>query len=427
MLRSARLRSIIGERAGEDPRPETQDDMTTRVGVGVSSKPSGSVAGREAVEAALSHVDGSADLLVTFATAGYDQAELTETIREVGGAATLVGCSGEGLISRELCSEGMHAVGVMALRSDVIRAETHLVPGYGSDAHQAATRLTEWIGQVGRDDARVLVLLPDGLAGNCTVLLDGLREGLLRERPDLLVVGGTAADGMMLQQSHQYCDDEVASQAVAALLLCGDVTPEVVVSHGCSPLGLPRTITRAHEGWVHELDGRRAWSVFQEYLDGEPDDLNADGTVYLCLGELLPEELAAGYDPYVVHTPLSLDRATGSLFFPGGGVVQGQRVQLMQRDPEKIQRSAHDCATLLASRCPGKDPNAVLQFDCAGRGQAMFGSSVKQRVVDPVLAPFAPSVPWLGLHTYGEIAPLGRRTYYHNYTVALCALFEGRT
>lgn len=396
--------------------------MTTRVGVGVSAKTSAVVAGREATEVAISRIDGAAEVLLVFATAGYDQAELLGAIRGVAPAAKLVGCSGEGIISRELCSEGMHAVGVMALRSDSMRAEVCMVPGYGQDPAAAASRIAAWVREVGHDDARVLVLLPDGLAGNCSDLL----QVLDRELPGLLVVGGAAADGMMLERSHQYCGAEVASQAVAGLLLCGDVQPVVEVSHGCSPVGLARTITRASEGWVHELDGRTAWSVFKDYLDGDPDDLNADGTVYLCLGELLPDDLAASYDPYVVHTPLRLEQSTGSLFFPGGGLREGQRVQLMQRDPEKIQRSAHECAARLAARYPGQDPALVLQFDCAGRGQVLFGSAVRRHVVDPLLAPFGAALPWLGLHTYGEIAPLGGHTRYHNYTVALCALFGGR-
>ena len=34
------------------------------------------------------------------------------------------------------------------------------------------------------------------------------------------------------------------------------------------------------------------------------------------------------------------------------------------------------------------------------------------------------TVPWIGFHTYGEIAELGGQPYYHNYTVVLCALYE---
>lgn len=30
---------------------------------------------------------------------------------------------------------------------------------------------------------------------------------------------------------------------------------------------------------------------------------------------------------------------------------------------------------------------------------------------------------WLGSHTYGEIAPVGGRTMFHNYTRVLCALY----
>jgi hypothetical protein len=33
-------------------------------------------------------------------------------------------------------------------------------------------------------------------------------------------------------------------------------------------------------------------------------------------------------------------------------------------------------------------------------------------------------LPWLGFHTYGEIAQLGGTTYYHNYTVVLLALYD---
>ncbi len=32
--------------------------------------------------------------------------------------------------------------------------------------------------------------------------------------------------------------------------------------------------------------------------------------------------------------------------------------------------------------------------------------------------------PWIGFHTFGEIAPIAGETFYHNFTVALCALYE---
>ena len=34
---------------------------------------------------------------------------------------------------------------------------------------------------------------------------------------------------------------------------------------------------------------------------------------------------------------------------------------------------------------------------------------------------------WIGLHTYGEIGPVAGRTWFHNYTAVLCALYAART
>ncbi len=397
-----------------------QHRTKTRVGVGASAETSETTAARQAVEEALHAVDGAADLLMAFATTGYDQARLVAAMRDVAPRTPLVGCSSEGIISRTLCSEGTHALGVMALRSSTIHPEVCIVPGYGEDSRAAATKIVEWVRAVG-DRARVLVLLPDGLTGDCSELLTVID----RELPELLVVGGTAADGLTFQGTYQYCGDQVASGGVAAVLLCGDVLPMLAVSHGCSPLGLPRTITRAHGNWVHEIDGAPAWSVFQDYLEGRPRSLAVDRTVYLCLGHCLPESLASVYDPHVVHAPLRLDEDTGAMYFPSGGLAEGQRVQVMQRDLEKIEQSAHECAARMAAQHPGRDPDLVLQFDCAGRGRMLSSAAVRERVLDPLQASFGSQVPWLGLHTYGEIAPLGGRTHYHNYTVAVCALFEG--
>ncbi len=397
--------------------------MTTAIGIGTSQALSAQDAGRAAAEQALTPLGGAADLFIVFSAAGYDHRELLDAIGAQSPGAQVVGCSGEGIIARDMCNEGPHVVGVMAMRSDAIRAETCLVPGYADGSAEAGRELVRWAETAGRGEGRLLIVLADGLSGNCTEMLEVLDQGL----PGVPVVGGTAADGMVLEQTFQFHGTDVVTGHVAAVLLCGDVEPVVAVSHGCSPLGLPRTITRAEGAWVHEIDGRTAWDVFKEYLDGEPEDLNADGVVHLCIGEPLSAELADGYDPYVVNTPLALDASTGALLFPGGRLHQGQRVQLMRRDPDKIERSARACADRIGAARPGADPCMMFQFDCAGRGQVMFGSMATRRTVKPVQAGFADTVPWLGFHTFGEIAPIGGQTYFHTYTVALCALYEGRT
>ncbi|MHC4429553.1 MAG: FIST C-terminal domain-containing protein, partial [Planctomycetota bacterium] len=216
----------------------------------------------------------------------------------------------------------------------------------------------------------------------------------------------------------------VANDSISALLLKGRGSMEVAVSHGCSPIGLERVITRTDGGWVHEIDGQPAWSVFKEYLDGDPEDLNAEGIVHLCIGQPLDAEAAEEYAPYVIRTPLSLDKGTGALFFPGGGLRSDQPIQLTRRDPARIKDSARACARRILDKQPDLEPALVLQFDCAGRGCALFGAFAAEQIVRPLQETLGTTTPWLGFHTYGEIAPINEQLHYHNYTVVLCAVYD---
>ena len=91
------------------------------------------------------------------------------------------------------------------------------------------------------------------------------------------------------------------------------------------------------------IDDQRAWSVFKEYLDGNPQDLNADGIVHLCIGKTL-ESGDQDYGSYVIHTPLALDKESGALFFPSGGLNTGETIRMTRRDPQRIKASARACA-----------------------------------------------------------------------------------
>jgi hypothetical protein len=54
----------------------------------------------------------------------------------------------------------------------------------------------------------------------------------------------------------------------------------------------------------------------------------------------------------------------------------------------------------------------------------MFGNCASQEIVAPLQRLLGQAGAWLGLHTYGEIAAVGEHLHYHNYTVALCAVYE---
>lgn len=398
--------------------------MSTCAGVGRSDRPSSREAGAEAAAAAIAAAGGAPPALcLVFGTSGYDQYELLAGVRERAGAALVAGCSGEGVIAGTRSDEGERAVAVLAVSSGTLSFDGTLVESYGADSALAGRTIADWARARGLDDALALFLFPDGLAGDCSAMLAALHEGLPRALP---VVGGAAGDAMLLKRTWQYCGDRVANGAITAVLMRGHGAFEVSLSHGCTGIGLPRHVTAASGSWLRSIDGRPAWSVLREYLDGEPENLDAEGISHVSFAEELDDSLPDDYGRFVIRTPLGLESGSGSLFLPGGGIATGTRIRLVRRDPELIRYSARSCAERIAGQHPDERPAFVLQFDCAGRGKSLFGSCVAEEIVHPLQQALGAEVPWAGFHTYGEIGPVGGRARYHNYTVALCAFYDSR-
>lgn len=394
--------------------------MATTVTTGTSTHSDEHRAAQEALGDAMADDLGPPDLLLAFATVGYDQQDLLDAIAEASGGCPLVGCSGEGIISRGGSDEGSYCLSVMAWWSDELSFAPVVAEGLAQGSGVAGQALATQLETAGASDGKLLLVFPDGLTANTSQLFDGLTPAL---PAGCVVAGGTSGDRMTLDQTYQYHGGQVYSDAVTGVLISGPVQVETTVSHGCQPIGRERTVTAAKANMVLEIDGEPAFEVFKEYVDDDPDELRAEDIVHMCFGERLPDAEAQGYDEYIIRTPLGLDPATGGLQFPVE-LGEGTPIQMTRRDPEMISRRAGEAARSTAGRHPGQDPLAVLQFDCAGRGGVLFGSKVTEHAVTPLQEAFGPTVPWLGFHTYGEIAPLAGQTRFHNYTVALCALYE---
>ncbi|MCA9613990.1 MAG: FIST C-terminal domain-containing protein, partial [Myxococcales bacterium] len=353
-----------------------------------------------------------AHAVLVFATAGYDQRVLLEAIRREVPNAALAGCSGSGVITRRGSDEGTHCVSVLAIRSDAARFVSLREEGLSQDPEGLGARLGRRVGEL--DAPRMLFLFPDGLTGNCSALLRGLEGAAPTGLP---VFGGAAGELMRFERTFQYTDDGVASDSVSALAIEGDLRLELSISHGCRTLALEHTITRAQGGTVFEIDGRPAWHVMREYLD-DPNTDFSEAVPYLGLAQRLP-----GTTTEVIRVPLGVDVASGTLFFPGE-LPEGATLLMARREIDDVISRSIEATSELATRA-GRSPLFVVQADCSGRGRLLFGDRVTEQVIEPVQRCLDPATPWIGFHSYGEIAPLDGAPRYHNYTMALCAAYDG--
>jgi hypothetical protein len=398
---------------------------TTRVGVGKSTKRAAFEAGSAAARDALAHLDGVApDVVLVFGTTGYAQEELLRGVVAVTGVAPMAGCSVEGIITEGATDEGSHVVSVTAIASSRLTLHTFLVADAARAPGAAGEALADLVrGQAGAE-GKLLLVFPDGLAINCTAFLDALQERLGSSVG--LIAGGGAGCVLDTFRTYQYHGGKVYQDSASAVLLGGDFVADTAISHGCQPLGLERTVTKVDAAYVVEIDGKPAFDVFKEYLDDDIEKLSVADVVHICVGVKLPDSDAEGYSEYLIRAPTTVSpKETGAILF-AGQITEGSRIQMTRRDTDHMVHNAVASSRALAARHPGERPLLVFQFDCAGRGRVIFGEQATAMGVRPLQEALGTGLPWVGFYCFGEVAPLHRKTYYHNYTAVLCALYEGR-
>ena len=93
--------------------------MSTKAGVGISRHHNPNVAAREAAEQALEKAGVERpDIVIMFASIGYDQHSLLRAVLEPTGGAPLIGCSAEGTIDGDDADESSFSVVITAISSE---------------------------------------------------------------------------------------------------------------------------------------------------------------------------------------------------------------------------------------------------------------------------------------------------------------------
>jgi hypothetical protein len=383
-------------------------------GVGSSRSEDAWLAGREAAEQARAQAGGPPGFVLVYGTVIYDQEQLLAGVRSVvGEEVPVAGCSTQGISRNGAVEEVDRVVGVAMVAAPGVRARTARVLDFAADPRAAGRSLAEQIGPVEPGACPLLVWYDPLTGADVHELLTGLAE-----RGRTQVLGGAAGQPWgPVYRTFQYLGGEVTGGSAVALQIDGPVDLMYELTHGTEPLGLEMTVTASDGVLVREIDGLPALQVWVEHMGA---GLSSATAVSLALGVTL-SEVEPLYEGPITRAVMGLREEEQALVLQAP-IPAGTTVQLCHRTQQAVHDRALEMGRRLHRRLEGREPMLALSFECGARPRPFLGDAGASQEVCAIQQILGEQVPWLGLYPWGELAPVGDKTYFHNYTFPLAVL-----
>jgi hypothetical protein len=386
--------------------------MTTAA-TGVSRAKSDKAAATEAMRAARSRLGEDISYAFVFASPEREFGAVQAAATEAANGAPVIGCTTAG----ELTELGptTESVTVLAISSSTSTANMLFTDGLSLDADRAVRRLCQDAFDPRKSTRHrrhaITVMLTDGLSGAGEKLVQAVHDKL-----GGTIVGGAAADGGAFKGTYVGAGPKSSKDSVAALHISDAHPWGVGVDHGLRPTTKPMRVTQAADNIVSQIDGEAAFEVYKRHAAARGITLQTEGAA----AYMIANELGIHFFDKIVRAraPLSV-RPDGSLVC-AAAVPKGSMVSILDGEPASMIQAARSAAQEAKDRLEGREPAAVLLFDCICRG--MILKDALAREVDAVRDVFG-DVPIAGFLTYGEIARyVGKLDGWHNATAVVAAI-----
>ena len=289
--------------------------------------------------------DAAADLVLIFASGHSPEAwgVFLPIIRDAYPEATILGCSGGGVVGGGREVEGQTSLSLTAASlPDVAVVGFHYTTEEGMTVDQAAHWWSEHLGLEPEHQPSFLVI-PDPFS--CDPI--HLMAGLDRAFPGQTKVGGLASGGEEPGDHVLVLNEQILTSGAVGVALYGDIEVSTVVAQGCRPIGPPFVVTRAEKNLLVTLSGEPALTqlerMFAELDEG--DQALFRGLPMVGIGM---EKGRGSYrsGDFLIRHLMGMDRQNGILAI-GALLEEGQVIQFHVRDAES---SRADEAQRLAGR-----------------------------------------------------------------------------
>ncbi len=397
-------------------------DIITGLGVSVLADPFS--AGEEAASKAFGQLKGNKpDILIVFSAPSLASQKLLDGIKFVSKSTPMVGGTTAGEISTYGLS--VHSVVVMAIKSKGIKFHAGIGKNVSSNEAKAGSELAKDIlKKASRKDAKTLIMLPDGLAGDGLEIIAGAKK-ILGENFE--IVGGALGDEADFKNTYQYYNGKVYQNTVIGLLLCGNIKSSSGVRHGWESIGTRFKCTKAKGNVVYEFDNKKALDVYSDCLGKQrAKKLPAIGLEYP-MGLIDERAKIEGYDYFYIRCPVGINEKDGSVTF-AASIPEGKEVTLTYSSRTSIINGSKLAAMQAKKTLGGMKPKLIFMFSCVAR-KMVLGKRTNDEI-NAVKKILGKDTPIIGFYTYGEIGPIDKRvptlsgTRWHNETVVLWVLGE---
>ena len=326
----------------------------------------------------------------------------------------IVGCTTDG----EISSNGFNTDSAVlaGVVSKGLGFHVVYVENLSADSEAAGRKLAQQL----PPSVQYIQLFSDGITGNGCAILRGMKAVI---DPQIPICGGTAADGDRFQQTFQFAQNRVLTNAAVAIGFSGEFQIGFGIGSGWTPVGIGRTVTKSCGNILYELDNEPALEVYRRFLGKHAEKLPGVGVEYpLALMEgnyscILHDQ----YYPYLLRATMAVNPSNGSIKF-AGEIPEGTMVRLTCGDHHSILEAIKKAIRQAKFDLTEAQPALAFCFSCMAR-KIILGRHIKDEV-QIIKEELGPEVPIIGFYSYGEYSPIkrGAPSLLHNETASISIL-----
>lgn len=323
----------------------------------------------------------------------------------------LTGCTTDGEISG-IFPYTEDSISLLLIHSENISFSAGLGENLSLDPENAVRAAADQAKQQLKEDPSLCLVLADGLE-TFGISLDKELSRVLGV--DLPVFGGLAGDHYQFQQTFQFYDTRVVSDALVLIMLSGPVCFSMSLKTGWKPIGRTFEVTAYSGNVIREIANIPALDFFRKYLGNNTSEYSQ-----------FPLAVLMEDDGFILRDPVFFNQEDGSVSFVGT-FSEKPRVRLTEFSRDGLIKASDQALTQALSEYPGQYPSLALVFPCTSRRHILGSRAVREHRILMEMQSNNPGFRFFGMYAYGELGPVtgSGRTRFHNDTYAV--LFMGES